>query len=810
MATARTDGTAGLQKDASLAALRQKIEMAAHIMFASSPRVRDYWLGRTEIAGPDEIIETYSALKPCLHGSDAHELEKVGTPDQERYSWIKGDLGFEALRQICMEPGDRVIVAASPPAGPVPSNVMESVEVSNAPWFATERVPLNPGLVGIIGARGSGKTALADMIAAGASSLSSHINARSFVQRAQEHIDGEVAHVEWGDGQVSKNVLRHVEIEDIPDHARVQYLSQQFVETLCSASGATDVLVAEIEKVIFSAHPAEARQGAVTFQELLDARAALGRQQRNAYERSVAEAAEEIAGERDKIDKLALWRARSRQLEQEIRSDESSKGGLITKGEEEKARAFEHVSNAAENLRQVIAGLDRRKNALKLLQADVCEHRMTIAPRAVRRLSQERRDAALSDVEWKQFVTEFAGDVDALLTAKLGEVESRTRRLTGTSPPQEWDEFGDLVSPDTSFLPDGTALSDVPLRLLEAEAQRLEVLIGADKRKRRQFATLTEKIAKAKAQLETVRKDIKDAEGAKARIDRLTKKRSSDYSEVFNGILAEESALRSLHEPLDAQLKSAEGTVARLAVSIKRHVDVNRWAVTGEKLLDLRRGNSFRGRGGLLAAADKHLRAAWETGDGTAVSAAMAAFRDAHREDIVKGAPYDRKTQLAEYRAWARRISDWVYDTDHISVTYSLTFDGVEIERLSPGTRGIVLLLLYLAIDQYDDRPLMIDQPEENLDPKSIFEELVARFRTAKLRRQIIVVTHNANLIVNADADQVIVASCGPHNPGALPQLSYESGSLEDAHIRAKVCDILEGGEQAFRERARRLRVEFR
>ena len=290
----------------------------------------------------------------------------------------------------------------------------------------------------------------------------------------------------------------------------------------------------------------------------------------------------------------------------------------------------------------------------------------------------------------------------------------------------------------------------------------------------------------------------------------ITKKRSSDYSKVFNGILAEESALRSLYEPLVAQLKSAEGAVARLAVSIKRHVDVDAWAAAGESLLDLRRGDSFRGRGALLAAADKYLRAAWETGDGAAVSAAMAAFRDAHRDDLVKGAPYDRKTQLAEYRAWARRISDWIYSTDHISVTYSLTFDGAEIERLSPGTRGIVLLLLYLAIDRDDDRPLMIDQPEENLDPKSIFEELVARFRKAKPRRQIIVVTHNANLIVNADADQVIVASCGPHNPGALPELSYESGSLEDAPIRAKVCDILEGGEQAFRERAMRLRVEFR
>jgi predicted ATPase len=77
----------------------------------------------------------------------------------------------------------------------------------------------------------------------------------------------------------------------------------------------------------------------------------------------------------------------------------------------------------------------------------------------------------------------------------------------------------------------------------------------------------------------------------------------------------------------------------------------------------------------------------------------------------------------------------------------------VAIEQLSPGTQGIVLLLLYLAIDQQDRRPLIIDQPEENLDPNSVFEVLVPHFREARKRRQVIVVTHNANLVVNTDAD---------------------------------------------------------
>jgi energy-coupling factor transporter ATP-binding protein EcfA2 len=120
-----------------------------------------------------------------------------------------------------------------------------------------------------------------------------------------------------------------------------------------------------------------------------------------------------------------------------------------------------------------------------------------------------------------------------------------------------------------------------------------------------------------------------------------------------------------------------------------------------------------------------------------------------------------------------------------------------------------VLLLLYLALDSADDRPLIIDQPEENLDPKSIFDELVGLFLDAKAKRQVIVVTHNANLVVNTDADQIIVASVGPHVAGDLPPITYASGGLESADIRNAVCDILEGGQEAFRERARRLRVHL-
>jgi hypothetical protein len=68
-------------------------------------------------------------------------------------------------------------------------------------------------------------------------------------------------------------------------------------------------------------------------------------------------------------------------------------------------------------------------------------------------------------------------------------------------------------------------------------------------------------------------------------------------------------------------------------------------------------------------------------------------------------------------------------------------------------------------------------------------------------------VTHNANLVVNTDVDQVLVARCEGSEEGRLPTLTYASGGLEDAEIRRQVCEVLEGGAEAFRQRALRLRL---
>ena len=809
VAASKKDGTSSFQRDSSLTALREKIERFAHIMFTANPADRAYWLGRGK-KSPSEILQDYGALKPCLHGSDAHGPAAVGAPANDRYSWIKGDATFDALRHACMEPELRAHIGSAPPVAAPPSHSIRAVSVNGAPWFSPGTVPLNPGLVGIIGARGSGKTALADMIAAGGYSLSGQMNERSFVRRANKYFSDESAELVWGDSEKTLNHLRNVDFEDILADPHVQYLSQQFVENLCSADGPTDELLSEIERVVFAAHSPEERQGTTSFRELLRAKTALSQQQRTGFEQAILQAGNLLAQERDKIDELKTLQAKAAGLAVAIERDEKAKSQLVTNDGTVQADAFNRVSAAAETVRQKISALKKQENTLSLLQAHVEQHRTITAKTELRSLRAKYADALLDNAEWELFTTDFLGDVDNLMMQKLTAVRATISVLTGPPIEKPWDlqTRGSQVPSKDSLLPANTDLEEVPLNTLLAESTRLQALIGVDQQIRKHFSRLTQKISAAKTDYSKLGQAIEDAEGAPDRIKTLMRERNTSYASVFNAIVAEEAALLELYRPLSEQLANEDGAIAKLSVSIRRHVDLTAWVKRGESLLDLRKAGGFRGRGALLQFAEAELKEHWESGSAEDVAEAMARFRNNHREKFVNASPYDRRTDLSSYRKWAKELSQWIYDTDHIRVMYSLQFEGIDIERLSPGTRGIVLLLLYLGIDQEDERPLIIDQPEENLDPQSIFTELVGRFRTSKLRRQIIIVTHNANLVVNTDADQIIVAACGPQQPGGLPKISYHAGGLEDPVIRKYVCDIMEGGEGAFRERAKRLRVK--
>jgi len=413
-------------------------------------------------------------------------------------------------------------------------------------------------------------------------------------------------------------------------------------------------------------------------------------------------------------------------------------------------------------------------------------------------LKQQHQNARLDEKEWDRFLLEFSGDVDAALTAASKAVEEGLSSWKGIQPTS-------AANADGSFLAAGSDPKQTPLATLESEIERLQKLVAADDDTAKRLAALTKRLADEQALLERLRGDWDDCKGAKARAEKLVTDREEGYVRVFEAILAEEAVVKELYAPLMKRLQAAGGTLANLAFEVKRIVDVASWAKRGEDLFDLR-GGPFKGIGSLEKEANSMLLDAWRSGNAANIATAMSAFRAKHQDALLDKAPYSR-AEPAKYRPWARRFAQWLYSTDHISVEYGITYGGTDIHKLSPGTRGIVLLLLYLALDDADDRPLIIDQPEENLDPKSVNDELVPLFQNAKLRRQVVMVTHNANLVVNVDADQIIVADVDPNAGVGLPSISYTSGGLDEAATRAAVCRILEGGEPAFRERARRLRI---
>ncbi len=130
---------------------------------------------------------------------------------------------------------------------------------------------------------------------------------------------------------------------------------------------------------------------------------------------------------------------------------------------------------------------------------------------------------------------------------------------------------------------------------------------------------------------------------------------------------------------------------------------------------------------------------------------------------------------------------------DYIRAEYNLTLNGRPLVMLSAGERGIVLLVFYLALSK-NDVPLIIDQPEDNLDNQSVFSRLVPCIKEAKKKRQVIIVTHNPNIAIACDAEQIICCSINKKDN----RISYSSGSIEDSKIRKYVVDILEGTMPAF------------
>ena len=153
---------------------------------------------------------------------------------------------------------------------------------------------------------------------------------------------------------------------------------------------------------------------------------------------------------------------------------------------------------------------------------------------------------------------------------------------------------------------------------------------------------------------------------------------------------------------------------------------------------------------------------------------------------------------------------------DYFKITYDLKQGNDKLEHMSPGKKGIILFQLFLEISS-SRIPILIDQPEDNLDNRTVYNTLTEFIKNKKVDRQIIMVSHNSNLVVSTDSENIIVANQNGYEESEI-KFDYINGALENTFkntaagvsvlksqgIREHVCEILEGGEVAFKKRERK------
>ena len=278
-------------------------------------------------------------------------------------------------------------------------------------------------------------------------------------------------------------------------------------------------------------------------------------------------------------------------------------------------------------------------------------------------------------------------------------------------------------------------------------------------------------------------------------LERQRRERGLLVREIFALLEAVKEVYEELYRPVQSYIADHPLASKKMKLEFGASITEQGLAADFFQLVRQDRSGTYC-RGGEAVLADFVRNADFTTADG------VVAFA----EEVAESLHQDKRNEACELvdiddqlREGKTRVDvyDLLFSMNYLAPAYSLKWAGKELDQLSPGEKGALLLVFYLLIDK-DKKPLVIDQPEENLDNESVYDILVPCIREARERRQVIMVTHNPNLAVVCDADQVIRASLDVE---AGCRLTYSTGALENPAINRDTVDVLEGTQPAFKKR---------
>lgn len=751
--------------------------------------------------------------------SDSKDKDRVGNCA----TWIKADCTFAGLLQAIEEFDDRVFVGDIPPKRELvqanKTKFIQSVSVAKKEgstlaetWFDLD-LPLNSDLVAIIGNKGSGKSALADIVAlAGAArnyasfSFLTAARFRSARGRLAQHFVGTL---HWCDGTSTAMELDKDPAPGIVE--RVKYLPQSYLETLCNELGdkGSETFDAELRKIIYSHVPEEDRLGQSSMDDLLSFKVS---------ELDAAQVALRQDVSKINRDILAAERRASPEFRKSLEEQLAAKRGELAALETSRPQAVEDPNaspEALEESKQAAGRIEALELAVAAIDKEAAELRDRKAS-ALRKETVARKISQALENQCRQHAT-FESEL-RLLIDDLGETLSMESVFQARIDSKPVDAIATAARTAATVV-DESLQSEKPEGISKRRAAALAAIGDAKGKlgeRQRLFVTYKEALAaweRRKAEIIGARDKAGSIEWIVAEIEllaelpvtltRLRDLRLGLARSIHSQIHAMVNEYERLYGPVQAFVQSAQQM--DMPLPLEFHVRVEEAGF--EEQFFNRLNRQVRGSFSGVEESAQLLRGMiGEVDFGSADEAVGFASRIDHMLHwMQREGQAERESRLADQLRKGvdpLELLDFIFGLGYLSPRYALTYAGQEIGQLSPGERGLLLLVFYLLVDK-DDIPIVIDQPEENLDNQTIFNILVKCIKKAKERRQVIMVTHNPNLAVVCDAEQIVHATCDKTGNA----FRYVAGAIEDSAIKSKVVDILEGTEPAFRNRQSKYRL---
>ena len=699
------------------------------------------------------VFPAIDAKRPLILASDNHNINDYNSG---KFVWIKGDITFEGLKQALYEPDARAIIQDDMPEQKLDYLVIDKVRFidNSRKIFANEWIELNSNLNSIIGGKSSGK-----------SLLLYHVAKTITLEDTENKIKG-------GDKSIRYDYNLDIDFEVMWNDGIIYKLSD--------GDEGKDRTITFIPQLYLNALAEEKGQGS-DFSDVIDNILS----EENAYEVFLAETKAKIDTTKVKLHELVsnfliirnniIGEVRNlkalgdkKAISQSILLHQQSleqlrKDSKFTEEQEEAYKALQGQLNATQ---KQLEKLNKQKNLLTKIKD------------AVLRMSNNVLGNVINP-QFSQIKTDYILDEDALAT-----IEGFLNKLKGV-----------LEGPLERFVEEEFS----QLETIDGETLKCLEIIGVIKGKLKPFESKLINKTKFDAlnlELEGESKKLKAIETKELEIAALRKQLNEN--EIFGEYQKLYQYYIDILDELQKYSKIDEQNVIELISEIKfnkKRFDQNFSSRISKKTsLNKQFGDMFAGDENEFAfRKDQH------------IEDVRIIFQKLVHENVIK-------LNLGS------NLDDVVHSLmdDNFYIEYDLKQGDDLLMRMSPGKRGIILFQLFLQLS-HATTPILIDQPEDNLDNRTVYQELNNFIKRKKLNRQIIIVSHNANIVVSTDSEEIIVANQHGENREALNakyRFEYITGSLENKFedstqsgilykkgIRNHVCEILEGGEEAFKKR---------